>query len=117
MASRGELRQGISHRPGGVDASADDVIALARKEARPDSCSAAVPFAGAINAAMAGTIVTATNVSAIEDGRASFFRSARARIKCTVTVIRNASGGVDLSYRRGGRPAKAGTPSAMRWNG
>ena len=29
----------------------------------------------------------------------------------------NASGGVDLNYWRGGRPSKAGTPSAMRWKG
>ena len=27
------------------------------------------------------------------------------------------SRGVDLNYWRGGRPSKAGTPSAMRWKG
>jgi len=29
----------------------------------------------------------------------------------------NASGSVNLNYWRGGRPSKAGTPSAMRWKG
>jgi hypothetical protein len=37
-----------------------------------DSCGATAVFAGAISAAMAGTTVTATNVSAIENSRASF---------------------------------------------